>query len=237
MNELTLYTKKTTDPYVFETRWMTGLQTKGLVRVHLPDMEDARIAAELAAAEHLLVERNVCGHNKSGSGLIVTFSVGTIKKLMREDSTKEHLARFANFMRTRFLGAVIEVEAKKHTWATDDCLARVEDIVVTQPRLTTIEVKGLGPVELTAHAVEQYITRFQRPEVKAWRELQDLASSVEPYQMPGRTAKADVRHRRPGSHWIDASRQRVLVITPPVGPGRLPSIVTVVPPTLPGTRH
>ena len=68
MNDLHLTTTPTADPRVFDTYWMTGLIQKGRVRVTVPRLDDARTAAELAAAQYLLTVKNVCGHNKAALG-------------------------------------------------------------------------------------------------------------------------------------------------------------------------
>ncbi len=145
MNDLHLITQPTEDPCVFDTYWMTGLKAKGRVRLTVPEMDDPLTAAELAAINYLLTVKNVAGQDKSGTGLRIWVSRGAIKKLLRESSAKAYLVPYANFLRTRFLGAAIEVEARDHTWADEQCEQQVDERVIEQPSITTIEVGGFGP--------------------------------------------------------------------------------------------
>ena len=228
MNHLRLFTVPTPMPNVFETLWSTGMVVKGVVRSRMPPMEDARMAAEMAVAYHLLVERNVSGHNKTGAGLILDFSGGVVRKLLREESEKPHLARYANFLRTRFLGCEIRVENRHPDWATDDCYADLTDLVVAEPAVCCIDVPNLGPCELTGHAVDQFQARFGLPPVKIWSKFCKIAKTLRPAENYQRRPVNDVKHRRPGARWVTISGEVGVVITPPTRPGRRPAIVTVL---------
>ncbi len=229
MNELFLHTKATGVANVFVTFWMTGLNAKGRVRVEISAKEDPRIAAELAAMQFLLEEKNVCGQDKTGAGLELSVSFGAIRKLLRTDSSKEALAPYATFLRTRFIGANIHVENRKLEWIDDKCDAQRDELVVLEPNLPKLEVGGFGQVELTGHAVEQYISRFgfeSRPE-KAWRALKAAAEKALPVVPAKRSAIHDVKHRRPGMFALNAVADALMVIAPADQVGRYPRMVTV----------
>lgn len=227
MNILTITTNPTEEPLVFDACWMTGLIHKGRVRVTVPQLDDSRTAAELVAIQYLLVERNVAGHNKAGAGLIIKTSCSTIMDLVEASSSKSYLSPYANFLRTRFLGAVVEHEEGPYTWADELCEQEVDYVIAGKPSLTTIEVAGIGPVELTAHAVKKYIQRFDRKPVKAWREFIRIGRDA---KLSERTGKwrvfHDLKHRRPARYFVDPKREVVLVITEPDHPGMLPRLVT-----------
>jgi len=224
MNDLHVVTKSTENPKVFDIYWMTGLVQKGRVRTTVTIQDDCRIAAELSTLQYLLETKNVCGHNKAGAGLRLWVSCGAIPKLLKQESEKFYLSPYANFLRTRFLGLKIDVEKRKVDWADELCDRPVDEIRVVTPSMTVIEVAGVGPVELTAHAVGRYIERFDRPPAKAWRELTRLAKEAIPLPVK-RNEIHNLKHRNPGSFF--ASKKVILVVAQPDHAGMLPRLVTV----------
>ena len=230
MNELHLTTNPTHNPRVFDTCWMTGLERKGRIQITVPHLDDARTAAELAAMEHLLTKMNVCGHNKAGAGLIINASCRAILDLMNGVSPHGYLAPYVNFLRTRFFGATVKICEAPFVWADERCEAQVTYVEVNEPAVTVIEVAGVGEVELTAHAVEKYVNRFERQPVKAWRELIRIAREAKPAVLEGRKVLHDIKHRRPGRYVVDERRSVMLVIAEPDSIGKMPRLVTVVRP-------
>lgn len=228
MNDLRLLTKKTSDPRVFDTYWMTGLIQKGRVRVTVPAQKDAQTAAELSAAQYLLSEKNVCGHNKAGAGLRIWVSRGAIRKLLRGISDNDRMSPYANFLLTRYLGAQVEVENQDTSWADERCETQVDIMDVQGPAMTTIEVNGFGLVELTGHAVARYIEHFKRQPERAWREIVEIAKEVKPAIIKGRKSIHDLQHRNKGRYAMDAKRGVLLTIADPDKPGMLPSLVTIM---------
>lgn len=224
MNDLHVLTKTTQEPKVFDVYWMTGLVQKGLVRTTVTLQDDCRIAAELSTLQYLLETKNVCGHNKAGAGLRLWVSCGAILKLLKQESDKFYLSPYANFLKTRFLGLEIEVQKKKVDWADELCNRQVDEIRVVTPTMTVIEVAGVGRVELTAHAVDRYIERFERPPAKAWRELTRLAKEARPLVVNRREVH-DLKHRNPGAFY--SSKNVILVVVKPDHAGMLPRLVTV----------
>ncbi|MCC7481858.1 MAG: hypothetical protein IT541_10085 [Hyphomicrobiales bacterium] len=231
MNNLFLHTRPTGNQREFDTFWMTGMNAKGRVRTTIPLNEDGAIAAELAAAQYLLEERHACGHNKAGAGLCLYVTFGAIRKLLNAESGKGHLAPYAIFLRTRFLGAEISVANRKVKWIDEQCEERVESLIVSEPKGTLIEVGGFGQVELTAHAVEQYVTRFGRKPEKAWRTLQEIAKAASPVTQAKRSAFHDIKHRRQGTFALNQEQDLLMVITPPEKVGGLPKLVTIYRPS------
>ena len=229
MNEMHVVTRPTDDPLVFDTYWMTGLMQKGRVRSTVFMEDDIKIGAELAAVQFLLEQKNVCGHNKAGAGLRLWVSCDEISALLKEDSERSYLSAYANYLRTRFLGAEVIVDNESHDWVDLLCEAQVDDLSVYGPAMTVIDVAGVGPVELTAHAVERYIQRFERPAVKAWRDLVKLAKEAI-HVNPPRKAIHDVKHRNRGFFFL--ARQVMLVVAEPDHPGQLPRLVTVSTPDM-----
>lgn len=229
MNTLHLSTTPTEDPRVFETCWMTGLSTKGCVRVHIPveGLGENRALAELEAARFLLISKNACGHKKAGAGLQVYFSCQTILDLVQGVSSKGYLSAYANFLRTRFVGAEFFEERAPDVWVDEQCGCNVDEIDLTGPSMTLIEVSGIGPVELTAHAIEQFIKRFDTKPAKAWRRLSVLASHVHPAHHVTRNIMHDIKHRRPARYYTNPGSGLVLVIAEPDRMDGLPRLVTV----------
>ncbi len=226
MNELRVATRATNIPGVFDTYWMTGLLQKGRVRVIANLVEDGKIAAELYAIKFLLESKNVCGHDKSGAGLRIWVTYGAIPKLMKESSGKPHLIQYANFLRTRFVGAEVAVENKRTAWIDDLCAKNVEEIDASVPSCMTIQVNGIGEVELSAHAVARYIERFERPPVKAWRDLVKLCKDARPVAPKWRNPTVDLVHRSVGKYWL--AETVVLVVAQGSEKSQLPTLVSVL---------
>lgn len=238
MNKLKLHTRQIGDK-TFDVYWWTGTYTIGRVRVTVqaplaeaPSEEqrkrDRAIAAELSACRYLLEDCNVCGHNKTGTGLQIHFTFGAISRLTRAVSAKDYLAPYALFLRTRFVGCEIEID-KASDWVPEE-VSRHAELEVKGPILCHIEVAGIGPVDVTAHAVEQYCERFNRPPLKAWIDLIKISRKVEPEVAVGRSAFADTKHRRQGRFFINRDRRLRLVITPADRLGGHPKLVTVIAP-------
>ncbi len=231
MNNLFLHTRPTGKDREYDTFWATGMNAKGRIRTTVPMDEDGAIAAELAAAQYLLEERHACGHNKAGAGLCLFVTFGAIRKLLNAGSVKHHLAPYALFLRTRFLGAEIKVEKRKLDWVDEKCEERVEELKVSEPKPSLIEVGGFGHVELTAHAVEQYVARFGRKPEKAWRNLQTIAKAASPVTQVKRSALHDLKHRRQGRFALNQEQGVLMVIAPPEKVGGLPRLVTIYRPS------
>lgn len=232
MNVLTLTTTSANEPNVFDVYWMTGLVQKGRVRVHMRSIDGNQVAAELAAAQYLLTEKNVCGHNKAGGGLKLIVSQQQVLDLSEAASSMKHLYRYANFLRTRYLGAQVVLGDARYAWADEGCDRQVDAIYVDRPAVTTLEVNGIGKVELTAHAIDRYVHRFDRKPHKAWRELTNIAKEVQPVNLLNRKPIHDIKHRQPGYYALDAKRNMLFVLTNDSRSDYLPRLVTVTRPLL-----
>lgn len=179
MNVLRVCTRQREEG-VWQVLWMTGLIRKGTVLVEVSERagRDYKTLAELVAIQHLLEDRNVCGHNKAGAGLKLVVSCGSIRKLMKETSSKSYLAPYANFLRTRFVGFELEVDVQGHEWAETGCDCDVEKIPAGPARITLIEVGGFGLVELSGHAVDKFIARMECEPTRAWRRMMEYAKEA-----------------------------------------------------------
>lgn len=243
-NILRLLTQETECPSEFLVRWSTGNLTNGIVRiVFTVDIEDGRIAAELCAARWLLEERNVCGHDKTGTGLILRFSSGQVRKLKRGLSQKTGLIPYAEFLWTRFLGATIEVEVQDCDWAKFDVENEPDVLKVDAPRPEILSICGAGDVAVTPYFVRRYVERFKREPGRAWRELRELLAhpTLTPVKVKRRRAVEDLKHRSAGQHFLlpripkrrksDKSlpRQEMVIVLAPTGKRAGPETLTIYP--------
>lgn len=236
MNDLNVITQPTRDPKVFDVFWMTGLVQKGRIEVSLQFTDNARTAAELSAIHYLLVTKNACGHNKTGAGLRIRVSCADILPLLVGAAGDGTMARYANFLRTRFLGAQIDYDDGPYEWADQLCEKQLDFLRVYDAPQTTVEIPGVGAVEITAHAIDQYIDRFERKPTSAWRDFLRIAKDLQPMRFKHRSIFSDLKHRRKGTHLIDTKRKIVVVLANPDGLGRLPRWVTVFEPDEPNIR-
>jgi len=154
--------------------WRVGGRV-GCINIMLePDrpLSDLDAAAELAAIQLLLSEKEVMGANRTGKGLILDVSRGAIRKLHNGTSAKKDLTPYAAFLVTRYHEAKITV-AKKAPWIPDT-LDEIEqdDLLVDGPRYESVETPCMGRVTVTVHAIEQYEERFSEGELsRTWTSL------------------------------------------------------------------
>ena len=228
MNALYLATRATKDPCVFDTYWSTGLRTKGRVRVTVPLIEGARVAAELSSAQYLLVEKNVCGHDKTGAGLSIHTSCPEIFDLLTGTSPNSRLVQYCKFLRTRFVGTKFKLDTPPYRWADELCDTNVCMLEITKPPRTLIEVAGVGQAEITANAMERYISRFEKKPEKAWRQIINIAKEVKPAELVGsRSVFNGAKYRRPARYLVEEKRGIMFVIIEADRPGEPPRVATI----------
>ena len=232
MNILSHCTRRTEDSKVFDVYWRTGLTIKGRVIVTMSDSRvenDEIIAAELAVTRYLLEDRNVCGHNKSGKGLTIRAGFGAIRKLLREDSDKSYLSPYANFLRTRFAGACVEIENRKIEWANEECDRDVAELLVNGPVLATIVVGNIGEVELTSHALQRYIERAEVSPLNGWRKMVAWARKATRLNHSPKSWRTRLKYQKEAVFAVSHNLEMLLVIAPPRAGRTLPTLVTVHP--------
>ncbi|MGB7597396.1 MAG: hypothetical protein WBM09_07505 [Gallionella sp.] len=188
MHLLKTHTLPTPQADTFRVYWTNSpVRPGGLLRVRIaPRMEDAPLAAELAAIQYLLEDKRVLGDTVAGNAqtkLIV--SSGAIRKLRLLGSDKLHLAPYANFLTTRFAGCTLGVD-KDARWFEGFEPVLIEDLVVGSPRRETVKVAGLGEVSVTQHVLERFADRFlsdtapgiapDQVAQAAWKKLTDAAA-------------------------------------------------------------
>lgn len=187
-NHLTTIVSKSESPNEWLVHWRQGVQIQGIVKLAVKEnVDDPEIVAELYALQWLLEHRSLFGVSQAGKGLALTVSCGAIKKLakaaeknidLRESQLgKPHLFPYAMFLGTRFCGVQISVD-KKSGWILPRAQNDVAELVVGAPLPSVIDVKGIGPSAMTAHAYEQFTKRnatLDRGET--WRQLRRLMES------------------------------------------------------------
>jgi len=225
MHILKTHTVATELPDAFMVYWTNSSQRiGGALKVHVTaKIEDKHIAAELAAMQHLLEVKGVLGNaliGNAGTELIV--SLGAIRKLHRAQSDKAHLACYAKFLTTRFAGCVLSVD-KDTRWFTGFQQEAAEDLLVTGPMRETLQINGIGEVEVTQHVLARFADRFlsattpENAAQAAWRKLKQIAadSSVREVVRSGlwNPVKYMRDGRQEGRYFLNAKRNLVLVVT------------------------
>lgn len=220
---------------VYNVFWMAGLERKGLLKVKTkPFLAGRFVAAELAGIKWLLETANVCGHDKTGAGLQLFFSSAETLDLVEKRSVASHLAPYANFLHTRFYGCEVDLDSDKW-WVSDGCEKEVAEISA-EPTLTSLHIPCLGEVELTAHAVEMYVLRFDRKPTRAWRELLKHAQTAKEIHFVDRHPVFDVQHKNPGKHYATKGGH-IFVVTPANQDWPKPRLVTVTKPSSLAVRY
>lgn len=230
MHLLKTHTLATAQADTFLVYWTNSLiRPGGVLKVRVsPPMQDANIAAELAALQYLLEDKAVLGDAVIGNAhtqLVV--SLGAIKKLQRKGSDKSHLAPYANFLTTRFAGCKLSVD-KDARWFEGFAPMSVDDLLVGAPRRETVHVAGLGEVSVTQHVLERFADRFLSDNARdkvaqdkvaqtAWKKLTEVTSdpSIREVAREGLWAKAGYARqgRQEGRYFLNAKRNLVLVVT------------------------
>jgi hypothetical protein len=191
----TLHTHITTiTQHAYRVFWRVGGRI-GVIEITLePDLElsDQATAAELAAIQHLLSDKEIMGANRTGKGVILNVSRGAIRKLKIGSSSKADLTPYAVFLNTRYHEAVIEV-GKKAPWVPTaiEGLEHVH-LNVSGPRYETINTPCMGRVVVTKHAIEQYEDRFCEGDLsRTWVSLTKRLQNPElaPIVLPPRVLK------------------------------------------------
>jgi hypothetical protein len=175
---LTVLAKPTPKPNTFDVFWACGRNTQGVVTVAIGCVtESDQVAAELSVLQYLLEVREVCGQDRTGNSLLITCSLGAIKKLARGQSDKTSLVPFALFLRTRFFDAEVAVSKDEGFIAYAKANNHPEQLVVDSPRLSKIQLADGLAVGITHHALVAYMTRYQNPlAANAWRALRAAMS-------------------------------------------------------------
>lgn len=224
MNVLKVHTYPTEQPDVFMVRWTNSMVNPGgTIRVTVPhQIDDRHIVAELSAIQYLLEDREVLGENLAGKPTTqIIVSQGAIKKLMHGRSGKEHLATYANFLRTRFAGSRIEVDKDDRIFV-GQAQNQVEDLVIGTPRPETITVNGIGEVQVTRHVLEKLAIRLPGSENKEisslWRKLKVIASdkAVREVTRDRRLFAGiaySVKGKKEGRYFLNPKLDMVMVIT------------------------
>ena len=181
MNKLKVFTQPTDSPDTYLVYWTNNLICpKGVIKAIVPgQMEDKMIAAELRAIQYLLEERWVLGEHAIGNAnMLLIVSLGAIKKLKHKRSDKAHLARYAEFLCTRFAGCKLEIDKDDRLFKEGN-LEQTE-LIVTAPVPENVELRGIGRVSVTRHVLERLAKRLPADRAadpaKAWKMLQRMAS-------------------------------------------------------------
>lgn len=175
---ITVLTKATADPKVFDVFWSCGRRAQGLVKTQVNCCDaGVDVAAELSALQYLLEDREVCGKDRAGNSLHITCSFGAIRKLARGKSDKAALAPFALFLRTRFADAEIVTAKDDGFISPGKAQQHVHRLDVDTPRLSCVTLSDGLRVGVTHHAMAGYMTRYQNPvAANAWRALRAAMS-------------------------------------------------------------
>ena len=225
MNMLKTHTVATAQADTYQVYWSNSSHRVGgvlKVRINAP-IEDKHIAAELAAMRHLLEVKGVLGNKLIGNaGTQLIVSLGAIRKLHRSQSEKAHLACYAKFLTTRFAGCALTVD-KDTRWFTDTQQEVVEDLLVSGPVRETLNIAGVGEVEITQHVLARFTDRFlaatspDKAAQAAWKKLNQIAADGSVREVVRNSlwnaAKYMREGRQEGRYFLNANRNLVLVVT------------------------
>ncbi|MHB1301215.1 MAG: hypothetical protein ACYCY8_10170, partial [Burkholderiales bacterium] len=181
MQKLKVFSRPTDRPDTFQVFWTNNPQRPGgVIDITVLDQVDDKIViAELRAIQYLLEERQVLGDHVIGNANTrLTVSQGAIRKLKQGRSDKAHLARYAEFLCTRFAGCRIEVDKDDRVFRSQP--SEQVALIISAPVLETIKVHGFEEVAVTRHVLERLAARLPedraRDSANVWKLLQRIAS-------------------------------------------------------------
>lgn len=241
MNILKTHTVTTAQDDTYRVYWTNSShRIGGLLNVRVtPQIEDRHIAAELAAMQHLLEVKCVLGNKLVGNaGTQLIISLGAIRKLQRAQSDKTHLATYAKFLTTRFAGCPLTVD-KDTRWFAGFQTEVMEELLVSGPVHETLNIAGVGEVEITQHVLARFTDRFlaetapDKAAQAAWKKLNQIASDASVREVVRNSrwnaAKYMREGRQEGRYFLNAKRDLVLVVTDNPNEGK--RLVTTYPAT------
>lgn len=236
MNLLTTFCRAGASENTWDVYWRNGVQIQGLITVTITaSVADPEIVAELSALQWILEHRSVFGVSQAGKGLCLTVSAGAIKKLakaaektggLRESSLgKPHLFPYARFLGTRFVGADIQV-SKDDSWIRPRAQNDIEELAIAAPLPEILDLKGVGVVALSAHALQQFAKRQANADREdLWRFLRKIATSglrLAKFDAERAQAMLD-RYGDAGKVWVhDETKWAFVVVTE----GPMPIVTT-----------
>ena len=181
MQKLKVFSRPTDCPDTFQVFWTNNPQRPGgVINITVLDqLEDKIVIAELRAIQYLLEERQVLGDHVIGNANTrITVSLGAIRKLKQGRSDKAHLARYAEFLCTRFAGCRLEVDKDDRVFRSQP--SEQAALSISAPVLETIQVHGFGEVAVTRHVLERLAARLPqdraRDPANVWKLLQRMAA-------------------------------------------------------------
>lgn len=206
--QLTIHTKATALPNVFESYWTTG-RKQGVIATTVTEkgVTDPAIVAELSALHHLLSHKEVCGTDRAGNGLELNVTFGAIRKVLQGTSNKKHLYIHGRFLLIRYAEATIAV-SKNADWINPaNAENRREQLTVDQPLPEVIQISGIGKVGLSFHIIDRMMERANYGSfAAAWRHLCRMlgGGKVSEVALP-----ADVEQQKTAKHGTVGKHLRV----------------------------
>lgn len=208
----------------FNVHWRNGHQCAGLITVNVHhNLPDPEAIAELSALQWLLCQRSVFGTTQNGKGLHLKVSAGAIRKAIRAASAgeggqfgKPHLKPYAQFLASRFAGAVLEV-CKGHSWLPEDLPADHAHLSIRKPLPNLVDIPGLGWVAVSKHAFDRFAERLCMLEQHdAWRLFCRAVRG--PLRRLHHASQSElvkaVRHGRNGEVWVNPANGWGFVLVP-----------------------
>lgn len=213
--QLRVLTRNSSSADSYDVNWSSGLNTQGILRVHVTvPLTDKALCAELFAIQYLLEVLEVCGSDRAGNNLKIIASRGAVRKIQKCKYSKEEYLDYGTFLATRFVEAEIEVDA------TDGFIKpraqnHLVELTVDGPPEPSIRL-GQRMVRVSRHAIERVAQRWcaENPS-RAWRLLQDIAADGQTTQVRHmKAAEAEARHGVSADYYYNSAHKMLMVVSP-----------------------
>lgn len=165
MNILTTFSEKS-GPDSAKVYWHLGAEKNGVLEVLLPyTSNDSDIIGELVAINYLATEKHIFGNEVlHGSGINLNVSKGAIKKILAGKSAKKEVVKYASFIPFMMYGVTVQTHKKRGEaiGVDESCFEKIDvDVEKYTNTKLMIDTPAIGPVEITAHALNRYIERIK----------------------------------------------------------------------------
>lgn len=216
-NVLRVLAVPTEDKSVFNVFWRVGQQKQGRVKVTITvDIADKVAIAELCAMQYVIDELEVIGRTPPLLGLLLEFSVSSIKKVHAQKTDKKHLYPYAYFLTTRFSSAKVQVE-KDDSWILPRAENNVSELLISEPPGQLVNLATVGKVAITRHVVDQYIQRMNNIEPHlAWKQLTRTLENAKLVTLENDSKRKEhdmAHHRSEGVRYYDSETKWCFVVT------------------------
>lgn len=212
------------DALRYSVSWRAEGATLGRIVVTIRDKfhcaADVAPCVELFVAQYLLEQLNVFGRAATGEGLTLAFSSPALVKYPDREWASAKIQAYAFFLRTRFSQANVQKLDRSQDWLKIASEAKIRELEMARPWKERMELYGVGEVEVSNHAIERFLARFNassgsvgfRALLKAASNPKVTEISLPEYVVARKSAKYGERKMAQSRYFVNPENQLYFVL-------------------------